>query len=152
MTVTTAIEAARQDEVLRMLRLGDQFALGLYPPEGCFLLDVSELEAPGTEVFVARDACASAAGMVALVDRGDGTGEIKRMFVLETARGSGVARALLLRLEDRAGELGIRLLQLETGTEHAAALALYPSAGYRRVPRFGPYINSEFSVCMQKVI
>ena len=152
MTVTTAIEAARQDEVLRMLGLGNQFALGLYPPEACFLLDVSELEAPGIEVFVARNACASAAGMVALVDRGDGTGEIKRMFVLESARGFGVARALLLRLEVRADELGIRLLQLETGTEHAAALTLYTSMGYRRVPRFGAYINSEFSVCMEKAI
>ena len=159
--VTVSIEPARQADLVEMMRLGDQFALELYPPEGCFLLDLSELECAGIEVFVAREAAADAQiarhglerpalGMVALVDHADGPGEIKRMFVLESARGRGVARALLGPLEARATERGIRLLLLETGTEHTAALSLYLSLGYRRIARFGPYVDSEFSVCMEK--
>ena len=160
-TVSVSIEPARQAELVEMMRLGDQFALELYPPESCFLLDLSELESAGIEVFVAREAAAGAKiarhgserlalGMVALIDNSDGTGEIKRMFVLESARGRGVARALLDPLEARAAERGIRLLRLETGTEHTAALSLYLSLGYRRIARFGPYVDSEFSVCMEK--
>ncbi len=173
MSVSVRVEPARQDEVERMLRLGEHFALALYPPEACFLLDIAELDAPDIDVFIARDdedaspapapapapaaapagahpSAGSALGMVALVDRGDGTGEIKRMFVLESARGRGVARSLLGALEAGASVRGIRLLQLETGTHHTAALALYSSLGYLHIARFGPYSASEFSVCMEK--
>lgn len=144
-----AIEPARQPDVERLLGLGDEFALSLYPAEECFLLDISELEAPGVTVFVARESGA-ALGMAALVVRGDGSAEVKRVFVEERARGRGLAGQLLDAVEATARDAGVGVIQLETGPRSLAAIALYESRGYQHIPLFGQYIGSQSSVCMQK--
>ena len=69
MTVSVAIEPARQPEVEALLARGDEFAFGLYPADSCYLLDVSDLEGPGVNMFVARVENV-AAGTAALVVRG----------------------------------------------------------------------------------
>lgn len=61
---------------------------------------------------------------------GEGVGEIKRMFVAPEARGRGLSRVLLTGLEEEARALGYTRLRLDTGPHNAAALVLYPSAGY----------------------
>jgi putative acetyltransferase len=148
---TIAVEAPRQPDVVALLELGDKFTLSLYPADSCYLLDVSELEAPGVTVFVAR-IDGEALGMVALVDRGDGSAEIKRMFVHDRARGRGVGGAILAALIDHARGAGIRVLQLETGPKQLAAIALYEKLGFARIPNFGPYVGDEFSICMERAL
>jgi uncharacterized protein (DUF952 family) len=58
-----------------------------------------------------------------------GVGEIKRMYVLPTARG-GTGRWLLDGLEDAGRRLGMHTLRLDHGDEQPAAEHLYASAGY----------------------
>jgi putative acetyltransferase len=147
---TITIESPRQPEIEAMLREGDAYALSLYPPDSCYMLDLDELAAEGVTVVVARDEAGTAIGMAALVDRGDSTGELKRLFVRETGRGRGVATAVMDALEDVARERSIRLLQLETGPKQLAAIALYEARGYAHIESFGPYVGDEFSVCMEK--
>jgi putative acetyltransferase len=147
--VIVAIEAPRQPELLELMRQGDEFTLSLYPPESCHLLGVEELEAQGVTVFVARDDH-SAVGMAALVDRGDGSAELKRMFVPEAARGRGVAGIILRRLERFAVESGITLIQLETGPLQHAAMALYERHAFTLIPNFGMYVGDPNSVCYEK--
>jgi putative acetyltransferase len=65
--------------------------------------------------------------------------EVKRMYVRNTARGRGVAQALLARIETAAREAGLTLLQLETGERQIAALRLYARAGFRPCAAFGAY-------------
>ncbi|HEX4058192.1 MAG TPA: GNAT family N-acetyltransferase [Galbitalea sp.] len=149
MTITIASEAPRQSELLEVMRLGDEFTRSLYPPESCHLLGVEELEAPGVTVFAARDD-GTVVGMAALVDRGDGSAELKRMFVPEAARGRGVARALLRTVERHAAQAGLTVLQLETGPLQLAALALYESCGFELIPNFGKYAGDPNSVCFEK--
>ena len=149
MPVTVAVEPARTPELLELLRLSDEYAFSLYPPESCYLLDVSELEADGVRVFVAREN-GIAGGLVALVLQSDGVAEIKRMFVAESARGLGVASALMRELELRAHAERVHTVRLETGPAQPEAIALYKKFGYRIVPNFGPYVGDEFSVCMEK--
>lgn len=151
MTIITA-ESPRQPEIEAMLREGDDYALSLYPPESCYMLDLDELAAEGVTVLVARDATGTAIGMAALVDRGDGTGELKRLFVRESGRGRGVATAVMDALECAARERSIHTLQLETGPKQLAAIALYEARGYEHIANFGPYVGDEFSVCMQKAL
>lgn len=143
-------EPPRQPDIVELLRLSDAFALALYPPESCFLLDVSELEKPGVTLFVAR-VDGRALGIAALVV---GTtpdwAELKRMFVHEDARGQGVARALLAAVEAAAADAGIAELRLETGPLQHAALALYDRSGYKRIPNFGPYVDGPDSLCYAK--
>lgn len=149
MTVVIAAEPPRQPELLELMRQGDEFTLSLYPPESCHLLGVEELEAPGVTVFAARENDV-VVGMAALVDRADGSAELKRMFVPESARGRGVASALLRAVEDRARAASITLVQLETGPLQHAALALYERSGYTLIPNFGKYAGDPNSVCFEK--
>lgn len=56
--------------------------------------------------------------------------EIKKMFVVEAARGRGVARALLGELEQRARDLGYAVARLDTGPRQTRAQRMYERAGY----------------------
>ncbi|WP_431684074.1 GNAT family N-acetyltransferase [Kitasatospora sp. KL5] len=80
----------------------------------------------------------------------DGDAELKRMYVVERARGRGLARVLLRHLEGTAREAGRTRFVLETGTEQPEAIALYRSEGYLPITKFGYYKDSEQSVCMGK--
>ncbi|MBB4685464.1 GNAT family N-acetyltransferase [Amycolatopsis jiangsuensis] len=68
-----------------------------------------------------------------------GNVELKRMYVVESARGRGFARGMLAELERAARAAGGRGVVLETGTEQPEAIALYRSSGYREIPAFGYY-------------
>jgi GNAT superfamily N-acetyltransferase len=65
--------------------------------------------------------------------------EIKRMYVVPSARNRGVARAVLAGLEHTAAAAGARRVLLETGTAQPEAIELYTRCGYQRVDGFGYY-------------
>ena len=69
--------------------------------------------------------------------------ELKRMFTVRAARGRGLARRLLTKIEDSAREAGFRRVILETGDRQPEAIALYESAGYERIEDFGYYAGEE---------
>jgi DNA-binding MarR family transcriptional regulator/GNAT superfamily N-acetyltransferase len=73
-------------------------------------------------------------------------GEIKRMWVEGSARGLGIGRRILDRLEALARRRRLPLLRLETNRALAEAQALYRISGYREVPRFNdePYAHHWF--------
>ena len=77
-------------------------------------------------------------------------GELKRMYVVPERRGTGVSRAVLSALEERARGLGWERVVLETGTEQPDAMRFYEREGYRAIPLFGYYIGSELSRCYEK--
>jgi len=106
------------------------------PPDGVFL------------VIRDDDGRALACGGVARFD--DSRGELKRMYVLPEHRGRGFGRRLLEELERGARDLGYVGVVLETGDRQAAALALYESSGYERIPCYPPYDARELSLCLEK--
>jgi ribosomal protein S18 acetylase RimI-like enzyme len=61
--------------------------------------------------------------------------EVLRVRVHPAARRRGVGRALMAALEQRAGQLGIRELHLDTATNQPEAMAFYRGLGYREVGR-----------------
>jgi GNAT superfamily N-acetyltransferase len=65
--------------------------------------------------------------------------ELKRMFTVPVARGRGIARRLLAAVEASARADGRKRVILETGSRQPEAIALYESAGYRRIEDFGYY-------------
>lgn len=80
----------------------------------------------------------------------DSAVEIKRMFTDPAARGRGLARQILAALEDHAAAAGYRRAVLETGTYMPDAMAVYPKAGYVRIPNYGPYAGVAISACFGK--
>jgi DNA-binding MarR family transcriptional regulator/ribosomal protein S18 acetylase RimI-like enzyme len=73
-------------------------------------------------------------------------GEIKRMWVEASARGLGIGKRVLHRLEDLARERRLPLLRLETNKTLAEAQSLYKAGGYHEVPAFNdePYAHHWF--------
>jgi len=61
------------------------------------------------------------------------TAEVKRIYVAPDARGAGVARALLGRLETLARDAGYDTIRLDTGAKQPASVALFRSHGYQPI-------------------
>jgi GNAT superfamily N-acetyltransferase len=93
-------------------------------------------------VLVARDRDGVAVGCGALRALGGPVAEIKRMYVVPSARGRGVSKALLAGLEAAAESRGWTTLRLETGPLQPEAVALYSGAGYRPIDAFGAYVGA----------
>lgn len=79
-----------------------------------------------------------------------GVAEVKRVFVREANRGKGVARELMLLLEQLARKKGYSILIVETGAPLVAAMRLYQSLGYRVIANYGPYKQMKDSICLEK--
>ncbi|HKS44032.1 MAG TPA: GNAT family N-acetyltransferase [Amycolatopsis sp.] len=80
----------------------------------------------------------------------DHDAEIKRMYVVASARGNGFARGVLAELERTAAVAGHSRVVLETGTMQPEAISLYRSSGYREILAFGVYKDSADCVCFAK--
>ena len=99
---------------------------------------------------VASDADGTPVGCGGLRRLDAATGEIKRMYVVPSRRGTGVAAAVLEALEAHARSLGWTHLRLETGDGQPDAVAFYTKHGYLPIPRFGPYADEPTSHCFEK--
>lgn len=105
------------------------------PPEGGFFVAWQS----GTPV-----ACAGWRTIAHVLDGSEVTeyvAELKRMYVVPSARGTGVAALLLAALEDSARECGMPRMILETGGRQPEALRFYPKCGYVQIPNYGYYRN-----------
>ncbi|MGF6228957.1 putative acetyltransferase [Inquilinus ginsengisoli] len=149
MTLTIAPETPDQAEVRALLEQADRRSAGLYPAESRHGLSVAALLAPRVRFLVARQD-GWAVGCGGYAPQGEGTAELKRIFVAAEARGLGIGRALLQALETDAARAGIRLLRLETGVKSAEALSLYRRFGYRETGPFGAYGPDPLSVFMER--
>jgi len=72
------------------------------------------------------------------------------MYVAPAARGEGLGRAILARIESEAQREGLRVIRLETGNRQTEALSLYRSAGYVDCGPFGEYQPDPLSRFMEK--
>ncbi len=119
------------------------------PPHARFDYDLDGLCAPHVTLFVAtRNAVDLGCAAYAHVD--DAWGELKSMFVVEAARGTGVADALVRAVEAEARAAGARALRLETGVDNVVARAFYARHGFRDRKRFEPYPDEPLSHFMEK--
>ncbi|MFS8110722.1 GNAT family N-acetyltransferase [Rhizobium jaguaris] len=151
MPLTITVESPRQEGVIRLLDMSSAYAQSLYPPESNHMLDLESLERPEVTFWVAR-LDGDIIGCCALVEAGDGTAEIKRMFVDPLARGRKVAQMLMEALEDTATERNLTALRLETGIYQPEAIGLYRKAGYTEIEPFGSYEPDPLSLFMEKAL
>jgi DNA-binding MarR family transcriptional regulator/GNAT superfamily N-acetyltransferase len=94
-----------------------------------------EVRPPAGEFFVAY-LYGEAVGCGAVKHHADAPAEIKRMWIAPMARGLGLGRRLLERLEACARAGGAQVAHIETSAVLVEALSLYRSAGWVEVPAF----------------
>ena len=97
-----------------------------------------EYAPPGGALLIARDADV-AAGCVALRRVDAGTGEMKRMYVREAYRGSGLGRRFAAAVIEKAKQRQYSRIVLDTLPKLAPAIALYRALGFREI---GPYLDT----------
>lgn len=87
-----------------------------------------------------------AVGCGALKRLEPGAGEIKRVWTSQAARGKGVARAIMARLEGIAKSEGLRAVRLDTNASLTEARAMYLRMGYREIAAYNdnPYADHWF--------
>lgn len=107
---------------------------GFNPQVGATALP-HEVRPPAGEFFVAYFH-GEPVGCGAVKHHADQPAEIKRMWIAPGARGLGLGRRLLERLEACALAGGAQLARIETSAVLFEALSLYRSAGWVEVPAF----------------
>lgn len=78
----------------------------------------------------------------------DDTAEIKRVYARKNQ--SGIGRAILLRLEEKASKLGYTKLLLETRKQNEHAIQFYTLCGYIPCSAYGRYRGKENACCFEK--
>lgn len=86
------------------------------PPKGCLV--------------VARSEAGEIVGCGMMKCLGPDTGELKRVFVTEQARGMGTGRALIEARENAARNMGLKRLIADTLTPNIEMRNLYPKLGF----------------------
>ncbi|MGW4485702.1 GNAT family N-acetyltransferase [Amycolatopsis sp. NPDC004368] len=108
--------------------------------------------AESVTIFLVARAAGTAVGCGGLRFLEPGEAEIKRMYVVPQARGTGVSTAVLRALEDQATANGITRLLLETGVRQPDAMRFYEREGYEPIPAFGAYRSDPLARCYARLL
>lgn len=101
------------------------------PPNGCLLLAMQ---------------ASSAVGIVGLKPLAPDIAEIKRLYVIPEARGSGLGRTLAERALAEARARGYERIRLDTHRPSmGAAIALYRGLGFAEIQPYGPNPYGQFA-------
>ncbi len=121
--------------------LADRFEAGYDPGEDKSATD-EDLTPPVGSFVVAR-LKGEPVGCGALKRIDQTTGEIKRVWTAPAARGLGVARRILQKLEGKARAMELTTLRLDTNKALKEAHAFYRKQGFRDAERFNdnPYAH-----------
>jgi putative acetyltransferase len=80
----------------------------------------------------------------------DGAAELKRLYVRPAFRGRGIARQLIVAIEEEALAADRPVVRLQAGDFMPAAIALYRTAGYLPIPAYGEHAADPYSRCFAK--
>ena len=150
-TVVITIADPAHPPVRAMVAELDAYLVPLYPAESNHLLDIETLRQPQMRFFAAHR------GPEVLAIGGcwlhDDYAEVKRIYVTPAARGLGLAKLIMQRIEDEAKACGRMIARLETGIHQPESLGLYRRLGYVDRGAFGDYpADDPNSVFMEKVL
>lgn len=145
-------ESARHPDILNLIAALDRYQSELYPAESNHLLDLANLPDASLILMIIRDQQLNAVGCGAVVLNGDGTGEMKRVYIDPTHRGQHLGEKLLAALEDEALSRECHTVRLETGIKQHAAIRLYQQCGYELRPAFATYVEDPLSLFMEKAL
>jgi len=105
------------------------------------LADPSHLLPPDNRLVVAYDDSNTLVGCGSIRRIRPDAGEMKRMFVAPSARGTGLGRALFQARIDEARRMGLAYLYADTVKGNRAMLNLYEKAGFDYIDRYPENAN-----------
>jgi putative acetyltransferase len=148
-----SITAQDSDSVAEVARLFAEYAEWLAPfvVHTTIAEELATLPAPFTPphgaLLVGADASGAICGCVGVKRHDDSAAEIKRLFVREGCRGSGLGSALFSAALDAACELGHAEALVSTIPSHmATANAMYERIGFQPTQRFEDHTHAEVAV------
>jgi putative acetyltransferase len=143
----------RSDEAMALLKRHFAFTREHSPPGACYTFDAAELSAPEVTFWIAH-VNAEPAGCAALLLRENAFAELKSLHVLDSARGAGVGRMLVVTAISAARQAGCTRMGLETGWSEgfAPSRRLYERLGFMLCDAFPPYKDGTFSCCMIRTL
>ncbi|MDA8196588.1 MAG: GNAT family N-acetyltransferase [Actinomycetota bacterium] len=112
--------------------------------------ELKEFNSKGVGRFFVALFGGDAVGTVTLAALKNDDFEVKRLWVSPLARGMGVGRGLMDRLESVAREMGCKRLLLDTHADLTEAVGLYRALGYREGSAYNE--NQRAQIWMSKVI
>lgn len=145
-SIETAVEPADTADARACLgayydELAQRFEAG-FDPEAVKNFDPAEMAPPKGWFVVARiDGGAVGCGALKVLE--PGIGEIKRVWTSPDARGKGVARQIMDRLEQIAVEQGMRAVRLDTNRTLTEAQAFYLKRGYVEIARYNDNVYAD---------
>ncbi len=92
---------------------------------------------PGGAILIAVDG-ATQIGVVALMVMGEGSVELAKMGVRPQAQGKGAGRMLVMGAIEKAREMGMKRVYIETNAVLGPALKLYRDAGFQPLKNVQP--------------
>ena len=141
MTAVTITHASTPDDIAEVRTLFLEYAASL-GFSLCFQgFDAELAELPGAyappegRLLLAR-VDGVAAGCVGLRPIGDGSCEMKRLFVRPDFHGQGLGRRLATAVVDEGRAAGYTAMRLDTVPSMKAAIGLYSSLGFRDIPPY----------------
>jgi putative acetyltransferase len=143
-------ESPDQAEIYPLIQALDQALDAQYEGFCNYRLDVSALLSPQIRFFVAREQASKKVLGIGAVRFNEGFAEVKRMYSIPEARGTGVGEAILVNILDAIRSEGETVARLETGDKLVAAVGLYKKYGFTHIPAFGEYqATADTSYCME---
>ncbi len=105
------------------------------------LNDVSKMYAPPLGGILLSKEKDEYTGCVAVRDKGNGTAELKRMYIKPIARKAGLGNLLLQKALKFAKDAGYKKIRLDTLANMTPAISLYKKAGFYEIEPY--YFNPE---------
>lgn len=145
------VRATSPEQIATARRLLKEYeaSLGIELTFQGFAREVAELPGayapPSGRLLLAFDG-PEAIGCAALRLLGDGTCEMKRLYVRPTARGTRLGRRLAEAVIREAREIGYARMRLDTLPSMKEAFALYQTLGFREIEPYceNPIVGTRF--------
>ncbi len=153
MPFSIAQESPDQPEIYPLIEALDKTLDAQYEGFCNYRLDVSQLLVPQIRFFVAREIGTRKVLGIGAVRFNEGFAEVKRMYSIPAARGTGVGEAILVKILETIRAEGETIARLETGDKLVAAVGLYKKHGFQHIPAFGEYeATADTSYCMEATL
>jgi putative acetyltransferase len=148
-TIEIELANARSPDLISLVAALDDFLNRVCGVERNHGSPIDRLAHDDTQMFIARIG-GQAVGCAGLQVFEDGTGEVKRMYVVTEARRTGIGSRLLMRVVEAALTAKLSVLRLETTEFLSDALRLYRAKGFMPCPAYGPYISNPINLYFEK--